>query len=260
MGGVSKTIGIALMVAATRPGMSTAQQPATGFLDRSVTVDGRTYAYQVYVPRSYDGGEAWPVILFLHGAGERGADGLIQTEVGLGSAVRRAPESYPAIIVFPQVPLEETWQGDAGRAALAALDQTLAEFDTDPSRVYLTGMSMGGNGTWYLAYHHPERFAALAVVCGFVSGLASFGSFLPEAERSRFERLAERIRDLPVWIVHGEADPAVPVSESRAMHAALDAAGAAVHYVELTGVGHNAWDPAYRSSELPAWLFAQRRP
>jgi predicted peptidase len=213
----------------------------------------------MFVPRCYDAACAWPAILFLHGAGERGTDGLLQTEVGLGSAIRRAAERYPAIVVFPQAPPDASWQGLLARVALAALDQTVAELHVDASRTYLTGLSMGGNGAWYLAYNHPDRFAAIAVICGFVTGLHTFPDFVPAGEGPVFRRVAARIRHLPVWMVHGEADPVIPVTESRSMDDALRAAGASVHYVELAGVGHGSWDLAYQSPELAAWLFAQRR-
>ncbi len=108
------------------PGAVAAQTIETGFLDRSIVVDGVEYLYQVYVPRGYGPSEAWPVILFLHGAGERGDDGLLQTQVGLGSAIRMNPERWPAIVVFPQVPEGMTWQGSPGRVAMAALDATVS--------------------------------------------------------------------------------------------------------------------------------------
>jgi predicted peptidase len=108
------------------------------------------------------------VILFLHGAGERGSDGLLQTEVGLGTAVRRFAARYPALIVFPQARADSLWTGTMEDQAMAALAAVEREFRTDPRRVYLTGNSMGGYGTWHFALHHPGRFAALVVVCGGV--------------------------------------------------------------------------------------------
>jgi predicted peptidase len=239
------------------PAAASSQGQPTGFLDRTTTVEGQTFRYQVYVPRDYDPGRAWPVILFLHGAGERGSDGLLQTEVGLPSAIRRAPAGYPAIVVAPQVPLDGSWQGRPGQAAMQALDRTLEEFSTDPTRVYLTGMSMGGNGSWYLAYRHPERFAAVAVVCGFVARQGEWPEFVSRGEGTPFERVAARVDHLPIWIAHGEDDTLVPASESRGMHEALRATGADVRYIELPGVGHNAWDPTYRDPEFAEWLFAQ---
>jgi predicted peptidase len=241
-----------------------AQTSETGFLNRSVVIDGTAYAYQVYVPREYRPSTAWPIILALHGAGERGNDGLLQTQVGLGSAIRRHADRYPAIVVFPQRSPNATWQDFGATLALAALDRSIAEFKTDPSRVYLTGLSMGGNGAWYLAYRNPDRFAALVVVCGFVSGRtgasgSSYAAIAPASASDPFGEVAQRVARLPIWIFHGDADKSVPVEESRNMAAALKAIGANVQYTELPGVGHNSWDPAYEMEALAKWLFEQRR-
>ena len=241
------------------PSLANSQNVETGFLNRTLSLDDVTHRYQVYVPATYDSRARWPVILFLHGAGERGVDGLVQTEVGLGSALRRLADRYPAIVVFPQSPPEGNWQGDSARMALAALDRALAEFRTDTSRVYLTGLSMGGNGAWHIAYHHGERFAAVVVICGFVMARGPFPGIVPNDLEDPYKAVAARVKSVPVWIVHGEADPVVPVSESRRMHEALLAAGAEVHYEELAGVGHNAWDAAYSSPELAEWLFDKAR-
>lgn len=251
---------LVLCITATRE--THAQMTPTGFLDRSVTVAHLTYPYQVYVPRTYSSAHRWPVILFLHGAGERGSDGLAPTAVGLAAAIRQHPERWPAIVVFPQAPLDSTWTGEPAEAALAALQQTMSEYATDPERVYLTGMSMGGHGAWYLAYREPELFAALAPVCAWVTELPQFAGaqpVVPAGDGDAFSALGERLAALPIWIFHGEVDPLVPVVESRSAAAALRAHGADVRYTELPGVGHGAWDPAYGSPALAAWLFAQRR-
>ncbi len=229
----------------------------TGFLDRVVTVEGKAYAYQVYVPRGFSGKRGSPIILALHGAGERGSDGLLQTEVGLGGAIRRHPERWPAIVVFPQAPPEQPWQGLPARVAMMALAQEEQAFRTDPDRVYLMGLSMGGNGTWYLAYNNPERFAAIVPVCGFAGTFRALPAVAPGPDP--YAALAVKIARLPVWIVHGAADSVVPVGESRKMAAALQAAGANVTYKELPGVNHNSWDPGFGDAALPAWLFQQRR-
>ena len=238
-----------------------AQAPVTGFVDRQAVVDGAAYGYQVYVPREYDPTADWPVILFLHGGGERGDDGLIQTAVGLGAAIRRDAARFPAIAVFPQAPADGSWQGLAADIALAALDATLDEFAVDESRVYLTGLSMGGNGSWYLAYHHADRFAAAVVICGFVSAgdPARYAAIAPGPADQQFVAVAERVAGVPTWIFHGEADGVVPVEQSRGMASALEAAGADVQYTEIPGTGHNAWDPAYASERMVEWLFAQRK-
>jgi predicted peptidase len=238
-----------------------AQEIQTGFLDGVVTVAQHDYRYQVYVPRSYDPGQRWPVILFLHGAGERGEDGLLQTVVGLGDAVRRDPARFPALVVFPQSPADAQWAGAPAEAAMAALEAVMARYATDPDRVYLTGISMGGNGAWYLAYRHPDRFAAVVPICGWVESHPRFsrGQVVPGQDGEPFHALAHRLAGVPIWIFHGDADTAVPVEQSRRAAAALEAAGADVRYTELPGVGHNSWDPAYQSSELSHWLFQQRR-
>jgi predicted peptidase len=239
------------------------QRTETGFLDRAVTVNGTPYQYEVYVPAGYASAAGrWPVILFLHGAGERGSDGLRQTNVGIASAIRNAPAKYPAIVVMPQVPPDSVWIGAPAQAAMAALDQTLAEFRADPDRVYLTGLSLGGNGTWNLAYHNTERFAAIAPICGFVSvipRLPGSRAIVPAGGDDTFVALARRLGRLPTWIFHGEIDPVVSVNESRRAAEALKAAGGDVHYTELLGGGHNVWDAAYASPQFQEWLFAQHR-
>ncbi len=226
---------------------------------------GPTHRYQVYVPRDYTSDRQWPVILFLHGAGERGSEGMRPAHVGLGRAIRFNPERWPAIAIFPQVPerprpfeIDDTWAGSSADVAIAALDATASAFSTDSDRVYLTGLSLGGNGTWVLGSRHADRFAALVAVCGFVDLGPRIEPFLPDAD-DPFAEVAEAIADVPVWIWYGDADVVVPVEQSRKMAAALEAAGADVRYTELERVNHNAWDPAYGDEALATWLFAQRR-
>jgi predicted peptidase len=250
------------LVAAVGAGLSPsarAQEP-TGFLNRAVTVDGLRHRYQVYVPAEYSRARRWPVILFLHGSGERGTDGLLQTEVGLGEGIRRHAGRWPAIVVFPQSPPEHRWHGKVAHLALATLDHTLQEFSTDADRVYLAGISAGGNGVWNLAYRYPERFAALVAVCGWVMPTPERReAILPPDSGPPYPVIAGRIRSLPTWIWHGDADSVVPVEESRRMAEALRAVGAAVTYTELPGMGHEAWTVAFDSPDLPRWLFAQNR-
>jgi predicted peptidase len=234
------------------------QNVQTGFLDRSVTVGGVAYPYEIYVPASYSTAQQWPVILFLHGAGERGGDRLLQTSNALGAAIRRAPSAYPAIVIFPQVPTDSTWVGIPSQVAMTALDNAMAEFRIDPDRVYLTGLSMGGNGTWHLAYRFPERFAAIAPICAFVTTLRTFKSAVPDSGPP-FPTLARRVAKLPIWIFHGEVDQAVPVDQSRQAAEAIRAAGGDVKYTEFLGMDHNVWDATYASPQFISWLFAQRR-
>lgn len=239
-----------------------AQRVETGFLDRSLTVAGRSYRYQVYVPADYASKSSWPAILFLHGAGERGNDGLLQTAVGLGAAIRQNATRYPAIVVFPEAPLDSQWVGTPADMALAALTQTMREFHVDPTRVSLTGLSMGGHGTWYLAYRHPELFAAIVPICGWVRDFPQFRGSVPVVpgdSAAIMPNLVQRLARLPTWIFHGEVDQAVPVSGSREPAAALKAASADVRYTEFLGMNHNVWDAVYGSDEFTRWLFAQQR-
>jgi predicted peptidase len=249
-------------VAAVSAGLtpSARGQEPTGFLNRTISLDGVDRRYQVYVPAEYSRAGRWPVILFLHGSGERGTDGLLQTGVGLGEGIRSHAERWPAIVVFPQAPPEHRWHGKVAYLALATLDRTLGEFSTDSSRVYLMGVSAGGNGVWNLSYRYPERFAALVAVCGWVTPTRERPeAILPPASSPPYPIVARRIRSLPIWIWHGDADPVVPVEESRRMADALRAEGATVRYSELPGMGHEAWEPAFDSPDLPRWLLSQLR-
>lgn len=237
------------------------QNVQTGFLDRSVTIGGVAYPYEIYVPAGYSTAQQWPVILFLHGAGERGSDRLLQTSNALGAAIRRAPSAYPAIVIFPQVPNDSTWVGTPSQVAMTALDNAMAEFRIDPDRVYLTGLSMGGNGTWHLAYRFPERFAAIAPICAFVTALGRgmFKAAVPTDSGDVYQTLARRVAKLPTWIFHGEIDQPVPVAQSRQAAEAIRKAGGDVRYTEFLGMDHNVWDATYASPQFITWLFAQRR-
>jgi predicted peptidase len=254
------------LMLAMRPLAAVAPGEAVSVRARVVTVDGAAYRYQVYVPPGWSQAGKWPVILALHGGGGYGSDGASQTAEGLAPVVRRHPERFPALVVFPQSPANGTpgWQAIGGKIALAALQDTLDEFSGDPSRVTLTGLSIGGNGAWYLAYHHPERFAALLVVCGFVAERR--GVMQPILYPSLIAGVADpsagvaqRIARIPTWIFHGDADPSVPVEHSRKMAAALRAEGAPVEYTELAGVDHNAWDIAYNRPDVALWMLRHRR-
>ncbi len=233
----------------------------TGFLNRAVTVGGETYHYQVYVPPQWDNKHSWPVILFLHGAGERGDDGLTPTQVGLGGGIRTHLERWPAIVVMPQCRKDTWWSADPKMEAqaMAALERSIKEFHGDPNRVYLTGLSMGGYGSWAFASKRPGKFAAMVVVCGGVRVPPSVRGLRPDISESAdpYGDVAKKIGKTPVWIFHGDADRAVSVVESQKMNEALKAAGGDVRYTEYAGVDHNSWDKAYDDPELPKWLFAQ---
>jgi len=172
-------------------------------------------------------------------------------------------------VVFPQVPPGRAWFGEQAEVAMAALDEVMATYSVDPERVYLTGLSMGGHGTWYVAYHWPDRFAAIVPICGFIvfpeAARGFFGELPPEQleiqlAEDPYRKVAERIKHLPIWVFHGADDPVVSVEASRRMVEALRELGADVQYTEYEGVGHNAWDPAYAEQALMPWLLSHRRP
>lgn len=231
----------------------------TGFLNRTVKSGDATYRYQVYVPKDWSPDRKWPVILFLHGAGERGDDGLLQTEVGLGGPIRRHADRFPAVVVMPQCRRGVWWTSPEMEAQIfAALDQAVKEFNGDTSRLYLTGLSMGGYGTWAFGAKYAGKFAALAPVCGGVRLPPRPGLPQPDSsEADPYAETAKKIGTTPVWVFHGAADPTVPVTESRKLVEALKAAGGNVRYNEYEGVGHNSWDRAYNEPEFAGWLLAQ---
>jgi len=235
-----------------------ARHQATGFLNRTVSVGGITYRYQVFVPADWSSHAKWPVIVFLHGSGERGDDGLAQTQVGVGGAIRSHPERFPAIVVMPQCRKDVRWTDSAMEAqSLAALDQSIKEFHGDLDRVYLSGLSMGGYGSWALAAKYPGRWAAAWIICGGIRRKTDPPISEDEASKLYAEAAAKIGAKLPIWVFHGSADPTVPVTESRKMVEALKALGSEVKYTEYEGVEHNSWDKAYAEPELPTWLFAQ---
>lgn len=210
----------------------------TGFLDKTITVDGREHRYVVYVPPGYTKERDWPLLVFLNGKGECGTDGKRHVEVGLGPAIEREPQRWPFVVAFPQKPQAETWWPDHEALALAIADQVEHDYRIDPRQRMLTGLSQGGHGTWVLGSKHAERWAALAPVCGFKLGA------LP----------LEPLRDKPVWAFHGLADNVVPAQQSKDLCAALAKLGGAPVLTLYEGVGHNSWDRAYRESALAEWL------
>jgi predicted peptidase len=214
-----------------------------GFIDRVFKdKDGAEAKWVLFVPHDYKGDQAYPLIIFLHGSGETGTDGVKQTKVGLGPAVEKQEKAFPALVIFPQSH-KRTWKADSddGQRVLAILDQVQKEYKVDAKRVYLTGLSMGGAGTWSLAAAHPGKWAAIVPICGFGDPAS-----------------AEKIRHLPCWCFHGDADKAVKVEKSREMIEALKKTGSQPKYTEYPGVGHNSWDKAYGTAELYDWLLKQQ--
>ena len=252
----------AAMIAAPRT-VPAAEEELMGYEERTVDVvaDGPPlpFRYRLLRPEALEPGKRYPLVLFLHGAGERGSDNTSQLKY-LPTWLAEPPlrQQFPCFVVAPQCRAEHRWSpfdwsdktssplaaeptADLA-AAIAALDAVCQEEPIDESRIYLTGLSMGGYGSWELAARQPERFAAVVPICG-----------------GGDEAQAAKIAHLPIWCFHGAADQVVPVERSRSMIAAIKAAGGSPKYSELPGVGHDSWTPAYRDSGLLEWLFAQRR-
>jgi acetyl esterase/lipase len=234
-------------------------QQETGFLNRKIEVHGVSYRFQVYLPEDWrrDDRKQWPIILFLHGRGERGSEGMWQTQIGLPQAVRDHPERWPFIIVMPQCPLPGYWTDpDMLAMAMAALDREATEFHADPERTYLSGLSLGGYGAWELARLYPQRWAAIAI-----SSSGVFWSYAPERWQQVSTLPAEYARAIghtPVWLFHGTDDNVVPARESELMFEAIKAAGGRVRLWLFQGLKHDCWTSAYNEPELPRWLLAHR--
>ena len=225
-------------------GTAWAADDSHGFSNRvHKDADGKEAKYILFVPHDYKADKEYPLILFLHGAGETGTDGEKQAKTGLGPAIKKNEQSFPCFAIFPQSQ-QRNWRAgskDADRA-LAILGEVQKEYKIDSKRLYLTGLSMGGYGTWSVAVAHPEKWAAIVPICGGGN---------PEK--------ADVIKKIPCWCFHGDADTAVPVQRSRDMVSALKMAGGTPKYDEYPGVGHNSWDKAYATPELLEWLLKQHR-
>lgn len=228
----------------------------TGFLNRNIQIRGVTYRYQVYVPEEWnrDDHKLWPIILFLHGLGERGSEGMWQTQIGLPQAVRDHPYRWPFIIVMPQCPLNAFWTDPASmEMAMATLKREADEFNGDPDRTYLTGLSLGGYGAWELARLYPRRWAAAVIVSGGI-----FWSYAPE-RWSRAASLpgdyARAVGHTPIWLFHGTEDSVVNIRQSELMFEALKLAGGHVRLWIYQGMHHDTWTRAYDEPELPRWLL-----
>jgi predicted peptidase len=194
--------------------------------------------YLLFLPQGYDKSrQRWPLMLFLHGAGESGTNVAKVKIHGPPKIVESKPD-FPFILVSPQSP-GRGWNSDALNALL---DDVIRKYRVDKHRIYLTGLSMGGYGTWSLAAAHPERFAAIVPICG--------GGNPADARR---------LAALPIWVFHGAKDPTVPVQRSREMVEAIKAVGGNVKYTEYPEAQHDCWTETYDNAELYQWLLAHKR-
>ncbi len=217
----------------------------TGFLARTYRDgNGSEAKYGLFLPRSYDARTPTPAILFLHGAGSRGADGRSHMDNSLAKAIRRRNGDFPFLVIFPQAREDENWTAEnaGGKRAIAILKEVQSDYRVDPKRICLTGLSMGGEGTWSLAATDPGRWCAIVPIChGWKPSMAG------------------RLKDVPIWCFHGDADEMIPASQSREMISAIQAAGGKPLYQEVAGAGHNdCADRVYAMRELYEWILGAR--
>lgn len=198
--------------------------------------------YWLHIPPPADTCTRFPFILFLHGAGERGSDLDLVKLHGIPKVVEQQPD-FPFVTIAPQCPLETSWPFQLD-ALMALVDHALVSLPIDPGRCYLTGMSMGGYGSWALGAECPERWAAIAPICGGGSWLNGF----PER--------AKRLSGVPVWAFHGARDPLVPLAESQRLVDLLKGVGADVKFTVYPDTGHDAWSETYANPELYRWFLA----
>ncbi len=202
--------------------------------------------YLLYVPDRHPTRlpKKWPLILFLHGSAERGDNPDLLKKHGIPSVVEEMPR-FPFLAVSPQCPEGSTW-GRHLNALNSLLDHILGNYAADPHRIYLTGISMGGNGVWQLSVHYPGRFAAIAPVCGY--GLPSQG----------FPEKVCLLKDVPVWVFHGARDLMVPIEESQRLVDTLRTCGGEVRFTIYPNCGHDAWTRTYRNREIYRWFLRHR--
>lgn len=249
-----------LLVVGCAPIGKTGMRIETGLLYRTVKVGETTRRYAVYLPREYHNTTKWPCIIFLNGSGECGEDGQRQLTQGLFPAMINAPTDWPFIAIFPQKPTRASTWLDHDEYVMTTLARTQSEFSIDPSRIYLTGLSQGGAGTWAIGAKHADVFAAIAPVCGFGDG----------------EQVGAALRDMPIWALHGEKDDVVPIAQSeKLINAAangrsvdLNPAGGSstkpgskspLRFSRFADLNHGCWDRSYRDMELGEWFLSFRK-
>ncbi len=217
--------------------------------------DGKTIPYRLFVPANYDKTKKYPLVLWLHGSAGRGDDNEKQITGGNtpGATIWTKPENQaknPAFVVAPQCPVGEYWTSTnaelrpSGQMEMVVelLKDLQKQYSVDADRLYVTGQSMGGYGTWSIIAEYPEMFAAAIPLCG--GGNVS---------------KAKNLTKIPIWAFHGDADETVSVEKSRNMIEAIKKAGGNPKYTEYKGIGHAVWVPAFAETELVTWTFSQKR-
>jgi predicted peptidase len=193
--------------------------------------------YLLFLPEDYGKKrQSWPLMVFLHGAGERGSV-LNKVKVHGPPKIVKNRKDFPFIVVSPQCP-EGDWWTEKVEVLINLVDDISARYKVDKKRIYLTGLSMGGYGTWALASAYPERFAAIAPICGGGSRIMSL-----------------RLKDIPIWVFHGAKDQVVPLEESEEMVNAIRKRGGDVKFTIYPDAGHDSWTESYNNQELYDWFL-----
>ncbi len=240
--------------------LSRAQFQPAQFTDSRGTI----LNYQILLPENYDASKKYPLVLFLHGAGERGDDNTSQLKNGAKETFEKLQNTHPAIVIAPQCPKESYWgsvkfsrdkypleldfnytypEKEPLHAAVELVQSYIKEKKADSHRIFITGLSMGAMGTFEAVSRYPKLFAAAMPICGG-GDLKAYG---------------KKQAKIPFWIFHGDVDGVVPVKHSREMYTHLQNLRAQVKYTEYPGVNHNSWVNAFAESEYPGWLFQFRR-
>ena len=240
----ASSVVVALAAGCATPGGKTETQPGQHAQKFAAEVTAKVELnYLLYLPEGYaQSKKKWPLLLFLHGAGERGADVQLVAKHGPPKLVKEGKQ-FPFVIVSPQCPEWEWWANGTQVAALdALLNDIVARYRIDKNRIYVTGLSMGGFGTWQLALKYPRRFAAIAPICG-------------KGDPTQ----AARIKDLPIWVFHGAKDPTVPLAGSQDMVDALKQCGSDVKFTIYPDALHDSWTETYNNPELYDWFLKHKR-
>lgn len=214
----------------------------TGFLTKQFTFENTAHNYTVFIPHDYTPQKHYPVIMFLHGVLESGSNGTKCVTVGIGPAVSERAATFPFVVVFPQS--SNDWAGEEHtRLAIATLDQVLKDYPAaDADRVFLTGLSNGGDGTWTVGAAHPERFAGLVPMCSAVD-----------------YDLIPKLTKIPIWCFHNSVDPFRSEGRAEEMCKRLKEAGGNVKFTKYGDIGHDCWTRAYKEGEVFTWMQGLRR-
>jgi predicted peptidase len=203
--------------------------------------------YLLFLPKGYKEkpNTKWPTILFLHGAGERGSNLELVKKHGIPKIVEKK-EGFPFIAISPQCPLASIWTSMVDELHYLLID-AMQRYNIDETRIYLTGLSMGGYGAWHLAAAYPDLFAAVVPICG---GMVHENELLEEIKV---------LKDVPIWIFHGAKDETVPIKNSQELYDILKKIRGNVQFTVYPKLGHDSWTKTYDNPELYKWLLKQKR-